>query len=119
MKDRTLALSIPPGVKKAVAARDSCDGHPCCVLCGRPAPTANPLAFSNAHYISRAQGGLGIEENILTLCWECHKAYDGIDRNTLRPILRLYLRASYDGWSEDKLIFKKEEDSKCSTKRNL
>lgn len=25
-------------------------------------------AMPNAHYIARAQGGLGIEENIVTLC---------------------------------------------------
>ena len=30
----------------------------------------------NAHYISRAHGGLGIEENIVTLCLDCHNNYD-------------------------------------------
>ncbi|MDY3993199.1 MAG: HNH endonuclease [Evtepia sp.] len=106
--DRTDALSIPREVKLRVAKRDSVDGWPCCILCGRPVPTSNPLAFSNAHYISRAQGGLGIEKNILTLCWGCHKAYDGTERNTLRPILRRYLREHYDDWNEEDLIYKKE-----------
>lgn len=111
MKERTMALSIPLEVKKAVAERDSCEGHPCCILCGRPAPLSYPLAYSNAHYISRAQGGLGIEENILTLCPGCHRDYDGRMRNELRPILTGYLKEKYGNWSEDNLVFRKE--NKC------
>lgn len=65
MNDRTDALSIPAQVKLVVADRDAVDGWPCCILCGRTAPSGNPLAFSNAHYIPRAQGGLGVERNIL------------------------------------------------------
>lgn len=107
MNDRTDALSIPAQVKLLVADRDAVDGWPCCILCGRTAPSSNPLAFSNAHYIPRAQGGLGVERNILTLCWRCHQAYDGQQRNTLRPILRRYLRESYEDWNEGDLIYKK------------
>ena len=106
--DRTEALSIPRLVKNLVARRDSVDGWPCCILCGKPAPSRHILGFSNAHYISRAQGGLGIEKNILTLCWDCHQAYDGPERNTLRPILRRYLREHYDDWNEEDLTYKKE-----------
>lgn len=105
--DRTEALSIPRKVKKRVAFRDSVGGWPCCLLCGRPAPSWNTLAFSNAHYISRAQGGLGIEENIVTLCPDCHRAYDGTQRKELRPILRRYLRESYDDWNEEALTYQK------------
>lgn len=107
MKDRTTALGIPRRVKAAVAERDSVEGWPCCILCGRPSPTSNPLAFSCAHYISRAQGGLGIEENILTLCWDCHQEYDGDRRQVLRPILARHLREHYDGWNEEKLTYQK------------
>lgn len=105
--DRTDALSIPREVKLRVAKRDSVDGWPCCILCGRPAPSGNVLSFSCAHYISRAQGGLGIAENILTLCPVCHWEYDGTERNTLRPILRRYLREHYDDWNEEALTYKK------------
>ena len=110
--NRTEALAIPRAVKEAVAARDSVEGWPCCILCGRPAPTSSPLAFSCAHYISRAQGGLGIEENILTLCPECHRQYDGVERNELRPILRRYLRESYENWEESELTYKKGENER-------
>lgn len=107
---RTKKLAIPRRVKEAVAERDSVDGWPCCILCGRPAPTGNRIGFSNAHYISRAQGGLGTDENILTLCDKCHRLYDTESREAFRPILRRYLREKYDGWDETKLIYRKEGD---------
>lgn len=110
MKERTTALGIPRRVKEAVAARDSVDGHPCCILCGRPSPTDYPPAFSCAHYISRAQGGMGIEENILTLCPTCHRQYDSTPlREAYRPILARYLREHHEGWSEENLTYKKED----------
>ena len=106
-KRRTKALEIPVKVKQAVAERDSIDGHPCCIWCGKPAPTDNPLAFSNAHYIPRSQGGLGIEENILSLCWGCHPEFDGEYRGTMKPILRKYLKSKYTDWDEKKLVYEK------------
>ena len=110
MKDRTKALGIPKSVKEAVAERDSVDGYPNCILCGKPAPTDNPIAFSCAHYIARSQGGLGIEENILTLCPNCHRQCDSTPlRAAYRPILARYLREHYTDWSEENLTYKKEE----------
>ena len=106
--NRTKALDITRTVKRQVARRDSVDGRPCCILCGQTAPTSNPLAFSNAHYISRSQGGLGVERNILTLCPSCHRSYDGLGRQALRPVLRRYLLEHYDDWNEEDLIYKKE-----------
>lgn len=49
MNRRTKALAISDKVKQAVLDRDEY-----CVWCGRQ-------GAPNAHYISRAQGGLGIE----------------------------------------------------------
>lgn len=106
--NRTNALSIPRRVKVAVAERDSVEGWPCCILCGCPAPTQNPLAFSCAHYVARSQGGLGIEENILTMCPKCHQQYDNTpQRSALRPILARYLREHCEGWDESKLTYRK------------
>jgi 5-methylcytosine-specific restriction endonuclease McrA len=106
---RTKALEIPKAVKERVAERDSFDGHPCCLLCGSPAPVNNRLAFSCAHYISRAQGGLGVEENVVTLCPDCHiNRYDqGSEREQIRAFLRVYLEEKYPNWNEEKLIYKK------------
>ena len=110
MKDRTTALGIPRRVKEAVAARDSVEGWPCCILCGLPSPTRSPLAFSCAHYISRAQGGLGIEQNGLTLCPICHRHYDQTTaRKEMRAYFREYLKQHYEEWSEEALVYRKGE----------
>ena len=101
MNNRTRALAISRGVKARVFERDG--GR--CVICGRP---GNP----EAHYISRAHGGLGIEENIVTLCRECHFRYDQtIDRAVYRWAIREYLMDRYPDWDEKKLMFKKGENS--------
>lgn len=105
--DRTKALEIPKSVKIKVAERDSIDGWACCILCGKPAPTSNPLAFSCCHFISRGQGGLGIEQNIFTGCPDCHREYDNEKREEYRPIIRKYLRSCYKGFDESKLVYQK------------
>lgn len=106
---RTKALEIPTKVKRAVAKRDSEDGHPCCLWCGKPAPTDDLTAFSNAHYIPRSQGGLGIEENILSLCFDCHHKYDHTsEREDMQGIFKGYLKSCYPDWDATKLYYKKE-----------
>ncbi len=100
MHKRTKALSISKSVKDAVWKRDG--GY--CVLCG------SPYAQPNAHYISRAQGGLGIERNIVTLCLNCHRRYDQTpDRAEIRLDLREYLESKYPDWDESQLIYQKGE----------
>jgi 5-methylcytosine-specific restriction endonuclease McrA len=95
---RTKALEIPLEVKEAVYERD---GGACiwCAKRGEP----------NAHYIPRSQGGLGIEENILTLCWPCHMLYDQSDnRAKMGEFFKDYLKSKYPEWDEEKLFYKKE-----------
>lgn len=107
---RTKALEIPIKVKQAVAERDSFNGHPCCIWCGRPAPVSNPLAFSNAHYIPRSNGGLGVEENILTLCWECHMRFDqSTERDKMKDFFKRHLMNVYPEWDEKKMVYRKGE----------
>lgn len=108
MRKDTKSRAISPKVKGAVAKRDSIGDWPCCINCGQPAPTEKPTAFSNAHFISRAQGGLGIEENILTLCPRCHRRYDQTtERETLRGFFRGYLKSKYHNWDEEKLYYRR------------
>lgn len=96
MNRRTKALAISDKVKQTVLDRDEY-----CVWCGRQ-------GAPNAHYISRAQGGLGIEENILTLCTECHRRYDQSgDRRIMREYFREYLQSKYPEWDESKLVYRK------------
>ena len=110
MRKDTKARDFSSGTKRIIAARDQYDGWTCCIYCGRPAPSENPTAFSNAHYISRAQGGLGIPENGLTLCQECHRKYDQTTaRKGMRDFFREYLKGKYFDWKEENLIYRKEK----------
>lgn len=95
---RTKALEIPPEVKKAVYERD---GGSCiwCSCQGEP----------NAHYIPRSHGGLGIEENILSLCWKCHMRFDQSEhREEMKTFFKSYLQSKYTEWDEKNLIYRKE-----------
>jgi len=94
---RAKACDIPAKVRRIVYERD----NGLCILCGR-------TGVPNAHFISRAAGGLGIPENIFTACPECHHAYDTTAaRPTLRERLKNYLKNLYDGWSEAAFYYRK------------
>ena len=95
---RAKACDIAPEVKEAVLERDG--GQ--CVFC------LSGGGIPNAHYISRAQNGLGIEQNVLTLCSTCHDRYDHTaDRKEMRKFFKKYLQSKYAGWDEKDLIYKK------------
>jgi len=108
MRKDTKAQDFPKKIKEKIAERDSVEGWPCCVKCGRPAPPENPTEYSNAHYIPRSQGGLGIEENGLTLCLLCHREYDQTaNRGSLRNFFREYLQKQYPNWDESTLYYRR------------
>lgn len=95
---RSKACDISPKVKQAVWERDG----KYCVNCG------SPEAMPNAHYIPRSQGGLGIEENVITLCCNCHTLYDqSSQRSEIRSKLKNYLKLLYPDWDESKLTYRK------------
>ena len=97
MNKRTKALDISPRVKNVVYARD----NGLCILCGSP-------GAPNAHYISRGQSGLGVEQNVVTLCSDCHRAYDQTaQRESYRREIENYLRAKYENWGDMCLTYKK------------
>lgn len=97
MNGRTKAMRFSPATKERIYDRD----HRRCVYCG--SYEGEPVA----HYISRAQGGLGIEQNGLTLCWRCHRRYDQSEhRWEMRDYFRDYLKAKYPDWDESKLTYR-------------
>lgn len=103
---RAKATDISRQVKKAVWERDN--GR--CVVCGN-----NINVMPNAHYISRSKGGLGIEQNIVTLCTEftplkCHRRYDfgtKEERQMIHGIIKKYLQSKYEDWDEERLYYRK------------
>ena len=103
---RSKLTDIPMSVKKKVFERD----NGCCVICGN-----NYNVMPNAHYIPRSKGGLGIEENIVTLCTEltpnkCHRKYDfgtQEQQEKIHASIKNYLQSKYENWDEDKLVYKK------------
>ena len=98
MHKRTKALDIPKSVKDKVWERDN---HRC-IICG------SSQAMPNAHYIPRSKSGLGIPENIVTLCQSCHYDFDNsIRRNELGEHIRAYLDIHYPGFSDARRIYNK------------
>ena len=74
----------------------------CCIICG-----ANQN-LQIAHYISRARLGLGIPQNLATMCVSCHFHYDnGKFHNEIQKAFKEYLKVHYDNWNEKDLVYKK------------
>lgn len=95
---RSKACNISQKVKEAVWERDN---HRC-ILCG------NQNAMPNAHYIPRSKGGLGIEQNVVTLCFDCHRR---LDQTSERPNLLIsvghYLELKYPGFQDKDRVYNK------------
>ena len=95
---RSKACDISPKVRKEVLERDN---HQC-IICGKN------HGLQIAHYISRARSGLGIPQNLATMCVSCHFAMDnGKYHEELQKAVREHLQAHYDNWNEKDLIYKK------------
>ena len=89
---------IPPKVKAEVLERDKW-----CVFCGKQ-------GSPNAHYLPRSKAAKGIEQNILTLCWECHNRYDHTtERQKMMEFFQLFKREKIftPDWDEEELIYRK------------
>lgn len=95
---RAKACDIPKSVKERVWARDG--GK--CIICN------NHRAMPNSHVVRRSQGGLGVEENIVTMCMCCHSMYDQyIDRENMENFIEKYMRSHYPNWDRKNLVYKK------------
>ena len=104
MNRRTKSLQISPETRRKVEERDSIDGAPCCVFCGTPYGVRG-----EAHYIKRSQGGLGIEQNLLTVCRPCHHELDfGRWRDEMLNHARRHFESKYEAWNEDELKYKRD-----------
>lgn len=98
---RSKACAIPSQVKAAVWARDGQR----CILCG------SNQGQPNAHYIPRSHGGLGVEQNIITLCPTCHYRFDQTtERAGIKEYIASYLREACPSWNEQDLYYRKGLD---------
>lgn len=98
MSKRSKACDITDRVRLRVRIRDDNE----CIIChsGR--------CLQIAHYIPRSQGGLGIEENLVLMCFDCHMEYDnGRKRKEYGDYIRQYLQWQYTDWNEEKLKYDK------------
>ena len=107
---RSKYCDIPQEVKQRVFDRDG--GR--CVICGN-----SYNVMPNAHILSRAKGGLGVEENIITLCTlmtpnKCHHRFDNGSKKEKEKMLRIitgYMKSIYgNSWNYENYKYKKWSD---------
>ncbi len=99
---RAKACDISKKTKNIVWERDG--GR--CIICG------STQAMPNAHYIPRSKGGLGIPENIVTLCTMngCHYKFDfgsKEERAEIGSKIEEYLKSKYPDWDKKDLVYRK------------
>lgn len=100
MKARTRACAISKSVQETVYKRDG--GR--CIFCGMP-------GRPEAHYIPRSQGGLGIEQNIITVCRNCHNKMDqSTERRAFLKRAKEHLDIWYPNFSDEERKFKKRRN---------
>lgn len=101
--NRTRACSISQKTKLIVYKRDNCS----CIFCGR-------LGLPEAHVIPRSQGGLGCEENVITVCRECHDLLDNsTKRKKMLQAAVSYLKSIYPNWKREDFIYDKYRKDKA------
>lgn len=107
MNRQTKATAISQEVKRKVYERDN---HRC-IVCGRFIRFDGRHYIGggpHCHYIRRSQGGLGIEENIVTLCDECHRDFDeGEFRQAIKDWISEYLEKFYPDFPDEKRLYHK------------
>ena len=104
MHKRTKACAISKKTKLIVYNRDG--GR--CIFCGAP-------GLPEAHVVPRSHGGLGCEENIVTVCRTCHDKLDNsIHRQQMLQEAAELLKRFYPDWDAKKYVFDKWHKDKGS-----
>jgi 5-methylcytosine-specific restriction endonuclease McrA len=102
-KAKTEALKISTTTYNKVIERDNYT----CVLCklvGIHPRLKESNILSCHHYINRSHLGMGIEQNLVMLCYHHHQ-----EETRYREVIKGYLMSMYDNWNEEDLIFRKGE----------
>lgn len=94
-------MAINPKVRAAVEKRDNYT----CIFCGI---AGEDNVRGEAHVINRSQGGLGVEQNLVTVCPNCHREMDnGLITQNYREKAEEYLKSIYPDWDKSKLVYDK------------
>lgn len=88
--------AINKKVRDIVYERDSNDGAPNCIICGRPYPEVH-------HIVERSRGGQAIPENLVCLCYRCHRILHDTEDKSMKDAIREYMLKWYPDWDERKL----------------
>jgi hypothetical protein len=103
MHKRTKACAISKKTKEIVYKRD----EGCCIFCGAP-------GLPEAHVVPRSHGGLGVPQNIVTVCRPCHDKMDNsLMRQQMLQEAAEHLKRFYPDWNEKDLIFDKWHKDKA------
>lgn len=103
MHKRTRLCAIPKEVKLIVYERD----HERCIFCGAP-------GLPEAHVIPRSHGGLGVPQNIITVCRSCHDKLDNSsNRQQMLDVAVGYLKRYYSDISQTDVIYQKWDKDKA------
>jgi hypothetical protein len=107
-------------VKEIIYERDVIDGVPCCIFCG----TYQNLSV--AHFVGKAQQGLGIQENGFLACIagkNCHHEFDNGKSKERKQQMRIHaeehLRSKYQFWDENMLRQKNKWSPAVNIPRNM
>lgn len=108
---RTRKLQFDTKTRKKIMERD----YNACIFCmmGYPAEKATWLDLEVKdimHFIPRARGGLGIEQNGAVGCRYHHSLLDNGNTGAREEMLKrfeTYLRSIYPNWNKENLIYKK------------
>ena len=102
MHKRTRACQISQKTKRIVYERDGQR----CIFCGAP-------GLPEAHVVPRSHGGLGIEQNIVTACRQCHDKLDNsVHRQQMLQEAAEHLKRFYKDWDKESLVFEKWRNDK-------
>jgi len=95
---RSKACDITPKVRAEVYKRD---GYRC-IICG------SSYMLTVAHLVGRAQGGLAIKENLVTLEMSLHNEADnGKNTKEVKKKMREYLENLYPGFTDEQRKYNK------------
>ena len=95
--NRSKATDISQSVRNAVLKRDNRR----CIFC------SSLRGLTIAHIISRSQGGLGVEENLVTACLNCHNKMDFTkQREVMLKTAKEHIRRNHGEFKE--VVYEKD-----------